>query len=157
MPNAQSINHDDGTRLQALALVEAGMAHKIVTAITEISRRSIGRLQKQARDRGYDPSNSRKLLLSHVSDAPRSGRPPIITPELESAIIAAVRKDRYGREKTSFMLAAEQGISSTTVLRVLKRNNFRSIKTTKKPSLTEAIMEARYQFALRYQDWTIED
>ncbi len=157
MPNTKSINHDDGTRLQALALVEAGMAYKIVTAITEISRRSIGRLQKQARDKGYDLSNFRKLLLSHVSDAPRSKRPPIITPELESAIIAAVRKNRYDREKTSFMLAAEQGISSTTVLRVLKRNNFRSIKTTKKPSLTEAMMKARYQFALRYKDWTIED
>ncbi len=153
---AQAVNHDDGTRLQALALAEAGIATKIVTAITEISRFTVSRLKKQARDRGYDPSKSKKLLLSYVSDAPRPGRPPIITPELESAILAAVRKDRYGREKTSFMLGAEQGISSTTVLRVLRRNNFRSCKTTKKPSLTEAMMEARYQFALRYKDWTVE-
>ena len=34
MSNAQSINHNDGTRLQALALAEAGIANKIVTAIT---------------------------------------------------------------------------------------------------------------------------
>lgn len=102
------------------------------------------RLQKQARDRGYNPDNSKKLTLSYVSDAPRSGRPPIITPELESAILAAVRKDRYGREKPSFMLAAEQEISSTTVLRVLKRNNFRLVKTTKKPPLSAAQMQACY-------------
>ena len=99
----------------------------------------------------------KKLLTSYVTDKPRSGRPLIITPALESAILDIVRKNRYGREKTSFMLAAEQGISSITVLRVLRRNNFRACKITKKPSLTEAIMEARYQFALRYKDWIIED
>ena len=157
MPNAQSVNHDSGTRLQALALAEAGIATKIVTAITEISRQTIARLKTQARDRGYNPSKSRKLFLSYMSDAPRNGHPSVITPKLESAILAAVRKDRYGHEKTSFMLAAEQGISFTTVLRILKPNNFRSCKTTKKPSLTEAMMEARYQFALRYEDWTVKD
>ena len=151
-PNAQSVNHDTGTRMQALALAEAGIAVATIIAITGISRYSITRLRKQARSRGYDPDQSKRLLHSYVVDAPRSGRPPVITPELESAIIAAVRKDRYGREKTSFILAAEQGVSSTTVLRVLKRNNFRPCKTTKKPSLSAAIMEARYQFALRYQD-----
>ena len=45
----------------------------------------------------------------------------------------------------------------THMIVVLRRNNFRSCKTTKKPSLTEAMMEARYQFALRYQHWTVED
>lgn len=45
MPRAQSINHDDGTRLQALALAEAGIATKIVTAITEISRWTVSRLK----------------------------------------------------------------------------------------------------------------
>ena len=157
MPNAQSVNHDDGIRLQALVLTEAGIAIKIVTAITEISRQTVGRLRKQARDREYQPDLSKKLLLSYVTDSPRSGRSSVITSELESAIIAAVRKDRYGREKTFFMLGAEQGISVSTVLRVFRRNNFRSCKTIKKSSLTEIMMEARYQFVLRYKDWIIED
>lgn len=107
MSHTQNVNHDDGTRLQALALAEAGIAVTIITAINEISRQTISRLQKQARVRGYDPKESKKLLLPHVTDAPRSGRPTVITPEVDSAILAAVRKDRYGREKTSFMLAAE--------------------------------------------------
>ena len=130
---------------------------KIITTITKLSHQSVYRLKAQARDRGYDPTQSKKLLHSYVTDTPRLGRPTVITPEVESAILEAVRKDRYGRKKTSFMLAAEQGISSTTILRVLHRNNFRSYKTTKKPSLTESIKEARYQFALRYKDWTIKD
>ena len=116
MPNAQSVNHDDGTRIQALALAEAGIATKIVIALTEISRQTINRLQKQARERGYDPSASKKLLLSYVSDKPRSGHPKVVTPEVESAILAVVQKDRYGREKTSYMLAAEQDLSSGTIL-----------------------------------------
>lgn len=107
MPNAQSIDHNDETRLQALALVEFGIANKIVTVIIEISRRSIGRLQKQVRDRNYNPSKSKKLLLFYMTDASRFGRSSIITFELESVIIAVVRKDRYKREKISFMLVAE--------------------------------------------------
>ena len=130
-PSAQSTNHDNGTRLQALALAEAGIPVKIITAMTEISRWTISRLQKQARDRGYDPNTSKKLLLLYVTDAPRSGRPKVVTSEIESVILAAVRKNRYDREKTLFMLIAEQGISATTVLKVLKNNNFRSCKTFK--------------------------
>ena len=55
------------------------------------------------------------------------------------------------------MLAAEQEICSTIILKILKKNNFRPCKIIKKPSLTKAIMEARYQFALRYQHWIIEN
>ena len=155
-PSAQSINHDNGTRLQALALAEAGIPVKIITAMTEISRWTISRLQKQARDRGYDPNTSKKLLLSYVTDAPRSGRPKVVTPEIENVILAAVRKNRYGREKTLSMLTAEQGISATTVLKV-KKSNFQSCKAFKKPAPTETMMEPRYQFALRYRDWTVEN
>ena len=155
-PSAQSINHDVGIRLQALALAEAGIPVKTITAMTEISRWTISRLQKQARDRGYDPNTSKKLLLSYVTDAPRSGRPKVATPEIENVILTAVRKNRYGREKTLSMLTAEQGISATTVLKV-KKNNFQSCKAFKKLALTETMIKARYQFALRYRDWTIED
>ena len=106
-PGAQSINHDNGTRLQALALAAAGIPVKNITAMTEISRWTISRLQKQARDRGYDPNTSKKLLLSYVTDAPRSGRPKVATPEIENIILTAVRKNRYDREKTLSMLTAE--------------------------------------------------
>ena len=88
---------------QALALAEAGIATKIVTVLTEVSRQTIKGLQKQACDRGCDPSASKKVLLSYVSDKPRCGRPTVVTPEVESAILAAVRKDHYSREKISVL------------------------------------------------------
>ena len=43
MSNSQSINYDDGFRLQALALIEYGITFKIVAAVTEISRQTISR------------------------------------------------------------------------------------------------------------------
>ena len=89
-PSAQSINHDNGTRLQTLALAEAEIAVKIITAITEISRWIVSRLQKQARAREYDPNISKKLLLSYVTDAPKSERPTVVTPEIESVILTSI-------------------------------------------------------------------
>ena len=136
--------------MQALALAEYGIAQKIITAVTEISKSSIYRLKQQARDRGYNPSQFKKLLNSYVSDAPRFGRPTVISREIEDAILPAIRRDRYGREKTSYMLAAEQGLSLSIVLRFLNRHEFRAYKIIKKSSLTEAMKETRYQFALRY-------
>ncbi len=58
-------------RLQALALVEKGIAIKVVQAITEVSVRSISDLKKKARSRGYDPQISRVLKLEYVEDVPR--------------------------------------------------------------------------------------
>ncbi len=60
MPNSKSVNHDLSTRLQALALTEHGIAHKIVTAVTETSRFFIVCLSKQARERGYNPKISQQ-------------------------------------------------------------------------------------------------
>ena len=65
--------------------------------------------------------------------------------------------DRNAREKPSAVLGYEHGFSSTTILKVLKRNGFKSSKPTKKPGLTPSMMEARYQFALRFEHWEIED
>ena len=74
-PDPRGTNHDPGIRLQALALVEAGMEPKIVEAFTGVRRSTISRLRKKARERGYNPEISRKLLIEYVIDGARSGRP----------------------------------------------------------------------------------
>lgn len=146
-----------GQRLQALALAEHEITAKIVQAVTEVSVRSISDWKKKARSRGYDPQISRVLKVEYVEDAPRFGRPLKITPELKEAILDNVRQDRNGREKSSAVLGYEHGVSSTTILRVLRKNGFRSCISTMKPGLDAAMMEARLQFCLRYQHWTIDD
>ena len=149
MPNAQSVNHDLGTRMQALALAEHGIAVKIVEAVTQLSNQTIYRLKKQARERGFDPEKSTQLQLKYMIDKPRSGRPILVTPGVEQAILETVRKDRNGREKTSAQIGYEHQLSSATILRVLKRNGFRSCKTTNKPCLTLAMKKARLNFCFK--------
>ena len=85
-----------------------------------------------------------------MQDAPRSGRPTKVTPEVEKAILNNVRHDRNGREKSSAVLGYEHGVSSTTILNVLRRNNFRPCKSTMKPGLDSAMKDARLQFCLRH-------
>jgi hypothetical protein len=66
-------------------------------------------------------------------------------------------KNLTTRALTGQEIGLEFGLSARTIQRVLKRKGYRKVKPTVKPGLTEAMMEARYQFALRYKDWTLED
>jgi hypothetical protein len=138
--------------LQALALVEHGIAVKIVQAVTEVAIRTISELKRKARSRGYDSKISRVLKLEYVTDASRSGRLSKVTSAVETAILANVRADRNGREKCSARLDYEHGVSSITILRVLKRNEFRSCKSIMKPDLNAVMMKARLQFCLRHKN-----
>ena len=137
--------------------VSWGIAVKVVQAVTGVSTQSISYIKRKARDRRYDPTVSRILNVEYVEDACRSGRPPKVTSELEQAILDNVRHDRNDREKSSAVLGYEHGVSSTTILNILRRNNFRPCKSTMKPGLDSAMKEARLQFCLRYRHWTLDD
>jgi hypothetical protein len=141
-----------GQRLQALALAEENIAAKIVQTITEVSVRFISALKKKAREREYDSSVSRVLKLEYIEDASRSKRSFKVTSIVEAAILNNVQTDRHEREKTSTFLKYEHEVSSNTILRVLKRNGFRSCKSTMKLELDAAMMKARLQFCLRYKN-----
>lgn len=99
MPNPQSKNIDAGTRLQALALAEHGVPRNIITSLTSVTSPTIGRYQRQARDRGYNPEISHALLLSYVVDKPRSGRPR--KPLLDDEGMKKKSRSRKGLKKRS--------------------------------------------------------
>ncbi len=139
-------------RLQALALTEHGIATKIVQTVTKVSIRIVSDLKKKARQRDYDSLVSRVLKTEYVVDDHRSDRPSKITSIVETIILNNVRADRNGREKCSARLNYEHGVSSTTILRVLRRNGFRSCKSTMKPGLDAVMMKARLQFCLKYMN-----
>lgn len=172
----RGVKHSVAQRLQALALAEYGVDKKVAAAIAGLSTAngglSVKRLMEKARRNGFNPSVSSVLKEEYVADTLRSGRPKIATLEKEAEILVSsklfpassacllinlVRQDRNSREKPSSVLGFENGVSSSTILRVLRRNKMRCVKTTKKPGLTAAIMEARFQWALQYKDWTVED
>ena len=109
-------SHNSGTRVQALALVEYGIPSRLVADVTGLSQRSVIRLQRTARQRGYDPQVSKVLLTKYVEDAPRSGCPKEITPEQEEAVIDRVKKDRYGREMSTAELGGVFKLSPMSFL-----------------------------------------
>ena len=82
--------HDIAVRIQALALAEEGITVERIIEITGLSRRTIFNLKKRARERGYNPAQSRALKMEYVEDAPRSGRPKVTTEEKRKELLEHV-------------------------------------------------------------------
>ena len=49
-------------------------------------------------------------------------------------------------------LGYKHGFSQRTILRVLRKQKFKNVKPTIKSGLTSEIMQARYDFAMKYKD-----
>ena len=150
--------YNDGVRLQVLTMVQCGFSVNHITNVTGMSKAAICALEKKAREPGYDPKISNRILLEYVTDKPRPGRPKKITTEKEAQIVEALEKaDRYGREKAAWMWAWNHQISPTSMLRILHRYGFRSCKTTKKPGLNAIMRAARLELCRSHTHWTLED
>lgn len=147
---------DVGVRVQALALLEVGYTPAQIEVFIGVKKSAVHRFRRIAIERGYKPEESKKILLEYLVDAPRSGRPKV-TQAIEESIVSAITKNSTTRSLTGQALGLKFGVSARTIQRVLKRQGFRKVKPTVKPGLTIAMIEARYQFALRYKDWTLED
>jgi hypothetical protein len=138
--------------LQALTLVEHDIAIKIVQAVIELFIRIISELKRKARSREYDSKISRVLKLEYVTDASRSDKFSKVISIVETVILINVRVDRNERKKCFTRLSYEHEISSIIILRVLKRNEFRSCKSIMKLDLNAVMMKARLQFCLRHKN-----
>lgn len=143
------------TRAQAVILKSIGETLEVINQQTGINIRQVRNIYNKATERGWSPGTP--LLTIHLQDAPRSGRPRKITPLLEAEIIEAIQQDRYGREQTVRQLSDRYGISHNSIWKILRKKKFRKTKPTRKPGLTKAMKEARYQFAKRYEHFTLED
>lgn len=96
--NPKAISHSTAARIQALSLVEGlqalnlmedDIAVRIAASRSGISKKTVLKYMKTARLRGYDPAISTVMKEEYVTDKPRSGRPPIVTQEVEEQILAA--------------------------------------------------------------------
>lgn len=87
-------------------------------------------------------------------DEPRTGRPATAVNEaIIDQIMALVRKDRNGREKSGEVLAFETGISPSSALRALKKGKMRKCKPMWKPGLDEKTKKKRYQWCKDHENW----
>jgi transposase len=144
-------------RVQCLTLLTEGFSYAQVEQKTGVKERTQRNIRKKARDRGFRPDEDPRILESYVVDGERSGRPKEISQETEEALLTAVRDSRAGREKSSEVLAYEQGISYSSAIRILHKGGLNSVKKTTKPGLTQAMRNARYKWALAHAHWTLED
>ena len=143
--------------VQAFALQEEGIPIARIKEITGLAISTIYRIKQIALERGYDPEVCREFKDEYFTDAPRSGRPKVITEESAAKVLELVRKDRDGREEPAKELGFFAGMSETSALQVLHSAGLWKWKPTWKPGLTAAMWEARYQFRLKHKDWTLED
>lgn len=145
-------------RSQVVTLVFlANMKPPEVADLLGIPKKSVYNIINRAKSAGYDPAVNALVDDCHIVDKVRSGRPKVVTPEIEASILANLTKDRSGREKSVEVLAFEAGISESSCLRLLKFLSFNKCKPTWKPGLTEDMRKKRLAFALSHRDWTLED
>jgi len=64
--------------------------------------------------------------------------------------VSTLSQNSTTRSFTSEKLGLQFHLSASTIKRTLKRKGYRKVKPTIKPGLTDAMKEARFQFALRY-------
>jgi Transposase len=137
--------------------VSSGFSTKYVEEKIGIPQQTVARIRKTAFQRGFRPDEDPRILEHYVEDAKRSGRPKTITEAIEETVLASVREDRSGREKSSEYLGYEVNISRSSVLRILKRHGLTCVKATRKPILTPKMREARLRFARAHGHWTSEN
>ena len=98
------------------------------------------------------------ILPNHSK--PSSGHPSKLSPTSQHAIIRQIDtgKAENAVEVTKHINSIiPQTVSTSTVRRVLKKNSFKAVTKKKKPLLSVRHMKQRLAFALKYQNWTIED
>lgn len=124
-----------------------------IACLTGLSISSVNRIYARAIERGFNPHEDPLIHDRYVEDQPRSGRPIKQDASTQELVISKVRFDRYRREKSCADFASDLSklgidISTETVRRILKNNNFRKTQPTRKPRLTLAIKKARLEWAL---------
>jgi transposase len=133
---APRVQHDLGTRIQALTLLEAATGVPRITQLTGISKSAIYRLRSTAILRGYDPTQSTKLLLAYVEDVPRSGRPKKATEEVVNLVITTLSQNSSTRQwfcqrvANKVSISIPSGISARTVYRILHQRGYKPTKHT---------------------------
>src|SRR5579871_2576054 len=141
------------TRAQIVTLKALGYTNEDICSklCLSLAYYSIDRIYTRAINRGFDPEKP-TCLDKHVEDAPRSGRPTKQTEQARIDVEAKVTTDRYGREKSAEVIAAEVGLCSSTVRTILKKAGYKKTKPTRKPGLTEAMKKARLEFCRAHVD-----
>lgn len=139
------VKYDIATSTTAVMITVFGIEPRHISNWTGIPTEIVEAIYNRAVERGFDPLKRNFTLIdAYVADASRSGRPSKQTSELQTAVLAEVRRDRYGCENTCDDIASELlDVSATTVWRVLRSACLNKTKPTRKPGLTDQMRTDR--------------
>ena len=116
---------DVGIRVQCLTLLQFGVCLDDVIDWLGPSRSSILRWLRIAKERGYDPEQSSWILAQYVADAPRSGRPTVLTEAVQKLILQTISKNSTTRQYSLVEISKLYSVSPMSVWRCLKKRGFR--------------------------------
>ena len=129
-----------------------------ISAITNADPTTSKRFHKEAVARGFDRDGP--LLVEHLENKKRAEVPSISKdPEVIRKITNYVSQTRATRGHNLVKIASRSkcGLKKEAVRKILKKQGFRKVKRTTKPGLDKRQRQARYQWALKFKGWTLED
>ncbi|PQK11111.1 hypothetical protein BB8028_0002g14290 [Beauveria bassiana] len=116
-----------------------------IASLTGVSTRTVDRIWARAIERGFDPAVLPVVLKDeYLEDAPRSGRPSKHTPTNQNLVVAKIREERYDREKTSAVLAAELTAEGIPISAKTVRSSLRKANLPKNEANEEARPDTEY-------------
>jgi transposase len=116
-------------RIQCLTLLTEGFSAAQVEQRTGVKERQQRNIKKKAYERGFRPQEDPRILEAYVVDSERSGRLRVVTQNQEDALLATAQTNHSSKEKSSEVLAYEQGISYSSALRFLHKLSVKQRET----------------------------
>ncbi|KIX09038.1 uncharacterized protein Z518_00116 [Rhinocladiella mackenziei CBS 650.93] len=133
--NDRGTRYSIAQRAQVVSLHTIGLKSEDIASLLRIPARTIYKIVKKVKERGFNPQEDPRLLDHYVEDGYKSGRPKEIKETAEIEVLDDIRRGRADREKSTDVLAYEHG----------------------KARLNTAQRKARLEFCLSHQDWTLDD
>lgn len=140
-----------------------GKTSEDISQKTGLSVRQVNRIYARAIMRGFDPNQEPLVIKDEfLEDAKRTGRPSQQTLHTIETTTRIVRASKHSRSMTCADIAGELSklridVSRETVRRILKNAGFKKSKPTKKPGLTPAMKNRRFEWCKEHEHWTLED
>ena len=84
-----------------------------------LKKSTIYRWQRIATERGFDPTQSAWILAQYVTDAQRTGRPTVLTDQVQKIIPEIITKNSTTRQYSLAEISKLAGVSPASVWRYL--------------------------------------
>ena len=149
---------DISLRAQVLTLSYCtAVSDQFIAAVTGYSISQIYRICRIAKNQRFDFNVSLQILNKYVTYAVKSEKPIKTIVEKKNEIIEFVTRSHYDRKFFFDEIAFDCELNRTIVWRILKRRDYRKMKSLIKSGLIKEMRKVRLAFCLLYKNWIIEN